>query len=598
MHLFALLGARLLAAVAFFYRSTLVYTFIIFYNFCKRFFLCGISFFMIDLSLLSDDERDELIRLMGEADRLLYEGSYYEFFKAAWGVIEGCEYVDNWHIGAICEHLEAVVRGELRNLLITIPPRCGKSSLVSVCLCPWIWAQPEGVYRGGAGIKFMGVSYSHALSIRDALKGRRLIESRWYQALWGWRYRLVSDQNTKVRYENDAGGVRVATSVGGTLTGEGGDIIVIDDPHNAVEVESDLVREGVIRWWDEVMSTRLNDRERGSFIVVQQRLHEDDLAGRIIERGGDDWEVLRLPMEYEGGVSVASRIGFRDPRVEDGELLWPKKFSRIEVDRLRGVLGPYGYAGQMQQRPEPRGGGIIKREYFRYYDEEYAAREGFSVLGERLRYPVMEYVVLSVDTAYTSKEENCPSGGVVLGVYFDSSMNRRVVIMDAWEEHLELHGRSSERLPGEGASEYIDRVSGSWGLVEKIVHTCKRYRVDRVLIEDKASGKSVAQELVRLFSGEGFGVELVNPVGDKVARAYAVQPLFADGVVYIPRREWAERLMDAVCSFPRGRRKDMPDALFMGLRWLRDNNMAILEGEREYLGFGEEFAGGAELYPV
>src|SRR5271168_477551 len=248
--------------------------------------------------------------------------SLREFVRQAWHVVEpATPFVPGWHIDAITDHLEAVTRGDIRNLLIYVPPRHMKSLLVSVLWPAWEWiAHPER--------RWLYSSYAATLSIRDSVKCRTLIESPWYQRFWGDRYTLASDQNTKTRFDNNRSGYRIATSVGGTATGEGGDRIVCDDPHNVQDAESDSVRKATLDWFDVVMSTRVNDPRTAAMVVVMQRCHQRDLSGHLLEQGG--YEHLCLPAEYEGPGRVTS-IGFSDPRKEVGELLWPEQFGPEEI---------------------------------------------------------------------------------------------------------------------------------------------------------------------------------------------------------------------------------------------------------------------------
>ena len=209
--------------------------------------------------------------------------SLKEFTKRAWPTIEpGRDFYDNWHIDAVSEHLQAIVEGDIKRLIINIPPRHMKSISVAVVLPAWTWAtQPDK--------KFLYASYAGSLSIRDSVKCRRLIDSKWYKEHFGDAFKLTSDQNQKQRFENNKTGQRIATSVDGALTGEGGDIIVIDDPHNVREAESSAVRESVLDWWDQAMQTRLNDPKTGAFVIIMQRVHENDLTGHILRNEYNDW---------------------------------------------------------------------------------------------------------------------------------------------------------------------------------------------------------------------------------------------------------------------------------------------------------------------
>src|SRR5580704_15539552 len=261
-----------------------------------------------------------------KVERELATRYFREFVRQAWPIIEPLTpFVPGWHIDAIIDHLEAVTRGEIRNLLINVPPRHMKSLLVSVLWPAWEWIRhPER--------RWLFSSYAASLSIRDSIKCRTLIESPWYQSFWGDRFALASDQNTKTRFDNDRSGYRIATSVGGTATGEGGDRIVCDDPHNVQDAESDSIRKATLDWWDVVMSTRVNDPRTAAKVVVMQRCHQRDLSGHLLERGG--WEHLCLPAEYEGPTRTTS-ISWSDQREQQGELLWPERFGPREIEDLK-----------------------------------------------------------------------------------------------------------------------------------------------------------------------------------------------------------------------------------------------------------------------
>jgi len=237
-----------------------------------------------------------------------------------------------------------------------------KSITASVALPAWCWTtQPNK--------RFLFASYANSLSIRDSVKCRRLIDSDWYQQLFGDVFDLTTDQNQKQRFENNKTGMRIATSVDGALTGEGGDIIVIDDPHKVREAESTTVREGVLDWWDQAMQTRLNDPKTGAFIIIMQRVHDNDLTGHILSNDYD-WDHLCLPARHEANhpYPSTSTIGFKDPRTEEGELLWPNRIDESTLDKLEQSLGMYAASGQLQQRPSPKGGSILKQVWWREWD--------------------------------------------------------------------------------------------------------------------------------------------------------------------------------------------------------------------------------------
>ena len=300
--------------------------------------------------------------LLQTVDTLLAEKSLHKFVRQAWEHVDPDPFVDGWHLAAICAHLEAIDRGEIRDLVINVPPRTGKSTLVSVMWPAWRWIHaPE--------TRWLCSSYAQNLSIRDSVKCRRLILSPWYQERWGGRYTLMGDQNAKVRFDNSHGGYRLSTSVSGIATGDGGDILLIDDPHNVMEAESDVTRQEVLDWWDAAMSTRGNNPKTVARVIVAQRVHQADLSGHVLARGGYDH--LCLPAEFERQHPLPTRtcIGFTDPRTEEGELLCPERFAAADIERLRADLTPLRAAGQLQQRPAPREGALIKLEWIRSVPE-------------------------------------------------------------------------------------------------------------------------------------------------------------------------------------------------------------------------------------
>lgn len=518
----------------------------------------------LDLDTRGIDRDAQLLDL----DRADCQDSLYLFLKSAWKYIDPAEWRDSWAVDAICEHLQAVVDGQIKRLIINCPPRIGKSNTVSVAFPAWTWAQPAISPTCGPGVPFLYASYADKLSLRDSVKCRRLIESPWYQARWGNRYQLTSDQNTKSRFTNDKGGDRLITSIGAGVTGEGGNIICIDDPNAANDVESEATTETTISWWTTAMPTRLNDPMFGAFIIIQQRLGEDDLTGHILEHEADGWTHLCLPGRYEPERSFHTSIGWKDPRTEPDELLWPERFSEEYLKRLEKSMGPFTFAGQIQQRPEPKGGGIIKREWWKLWEPD--------------SYPPMDFILATLDGAYTEDRMNDPSGMIVWGIFSgdvqspttriigpdghvirpDSTYSEfapRVMCMCAWDTRLELHE-----------------------LVEKTANTCIKMKVDLLLIENKASGISVAQEVRRLYSRERFGVELFDPKSqDKAARLYSVQHLFAEGIINGPDRPWMERVINQVAQFPKGKNDEYVDLTSMGLRKLRDMGLLVRQSERE-----------------
>lgn len=507
--------------------------------------------------------RAELIATLRrlEAEQIAEEreslsASLSAFTEAAWPVIHpGRRYVHNWHIDALAEHLEAVTWGEILRLLINIPFRSMKSTLVSVIWPAWQWSfMPRH--------QWLGISYAAKLSVRDNVRMRRLVTSPWYQARWGGTVQLTGDQNAKERFENDRGGHRIAVGMDGGLMGDGGDTIIMDDPHDRKKAHSEVERENALVTYDEAIVSRLNDPDTSAIVLIMQRLHELDLSGHVLEEGG--WDHVMIPMRYEPARAYCTSLRGaeyqRDPRTEPGELMWPERFPERAVARLERVLGPYGTSGQLQQRPAPEGGGILRRAWWQRYTKP--------------EIPVFEFVLAVVDSALTRDETNAASACTVWGVYRDSDMRHKVLLVHAWRDWLEFNE-----------------------LVERIALTRYQYRCHRVIVEAKANGLNVVQELNRRAGGEPMMQEgdqreglsiiaMAPPPGDKVSRAYAVQGILASGHVMAPYNlalgawnSWAELVIAECESFPAGRLKDLVDTVTQGLAYLRTTGIALFDHE-------------------
>ena len=448
---------------------------------------------------------------------------FRDYIREAWRIVEpSTEYVPGWHIDAISDHLEAVTRGEIRNLLLNLPPRHMKSLLVSVFWPTWAWTFDPSV-------RWLFTSYTQSLSTRDSLKSRRIIQSSWYQRHWGSMFELTSDQNVKTRYENDKTGYRISTSVGGSATGEGASCLVCDDGHNVNEVESDTRRQTVLDWWDQVMSTRLDDPKTGCKVIVMQRIHENDLSGHVLEQGG--YEHLCLPAEYEPREYVTS-IGFVDPRTQPDEPLWPERFGTPELDELKRRMGSYAAAGQLQQRPSPAEGGVIKRHWWQWYDEVP---------------PKFEEQLQSWDCAFKDKSSSDYVVGQVWG-----RRGAKKYLLD----------QTRARLTFTGTLDAIRKMSAKWP------------QAKAKLVEDKANGTAVLDTLKR----EIDGLIAVEPRGGKESRAHAVTPTIEAGDVYLPRAaSWSAEFCEECAAFPNGAHDDQVDAMTQALsRMLKREKLIIM----------------------
>ena len=530
------------------------------------------------LARLKEAERREERRNQGRRgwydENGVRQGGLIAFVRYFWHVLEPeTKFVDGWALWAVCEHLEAVTFGEITRLLINVPPGFAKSIIVDCFWPAWEWGACNKPH-----LRYVTFSYSASLTERDNGRFRDLISSEAFRSLYGDR--LEVRNKTIIKVINSRTGWKFASSVGGVGTGERGDRVILDDPHNVKESESEQVRGETVRWFRESLSSRFNDLETGALIIIMQRVHEDDVSGVILDLGLDYVHLL-IPMEYdwgrqtdERGRPIATAIGWTDPRYDadgpdacDGELAWPERFSETALARTKAEVGPYAWASQYQQSPAPRGGGIFQRDWWQLWDPP----DG--------RFPELDYKVASVDGAFTEKEENDPTGLTVWGVFRNEHGRRRIILLHAWRKHLKFSAPKLDRLPNETTEAYRRRGMPNWGMVEWIADTCRRFQVHTVLIEAKASGISAGQELQNRHGREGWAISLCPVKGDKVARALAAQPTFSQGMVFAPAREWADMVIDEMAVFPKSRYDDLTDSATQAINYLRGIGLAQSDDE-------------------
>lgn len=470
---------------------------------------------------------DEMFAAMlRDPDKARAELSLLDFTRQAWEVLEpGVGFQHGWAVEAVAEHLQAVTDGQIRRLLINIPPGCTKSMLTNTMWPAWEWGP-----RGKAHHRFISASYEQGLATRDMVRCRDLLRSEWYQTRWPLPFK--EDQDQKTYYENTSTGWRFAASVRAALTGYRGDRIIVDDPHSVKGAESDAEREESLRWFAETLPTRLNKQNESAIVVIMQRLHQRDISGLILEELGGDWVHLCLPMEYEPDRHCATKVvmpsgePFSDPRKEAGELLWPERFSRTGVDELKAQLrawgGSYAEAAQLQQRPAPREGGMFKVANFRFVDVPPP-----NVLGW----------VRGWDFAATSKKKN-PRAAWTAGVKMGICADGTIVIADVKRTQAEpgdvkLFVSTIARADGPQCRQDIPQDPGQAG---------------------KAQVLDYAKDL------QGLSLFSSPESGDKAQRAIPLSAQAMAGNVCLVRGAWNVAFLAEAELFPASTYKDQVDA--------------------------------------
>lgn len=490
--------------------------------------------------------------VMRERARRKYKHLRDFVFDIVWPVIEGdtpCS--SNWHITMICEHLEALFRGDIQNLLMNIPPGSMKSIISSVAFPAWMWTQKPIT-------RVLSASYAEDLSIRDAIRSKQVIDCDRYRELWGHSVKIGRGVNQKRKYETTAGGWRLATSVAGRGTGEHPDIKLVDDPHNVKQAESDAERQEGLDWYDRTLSPR--GAARGArTLVVMQRIHEKDLSGHIMakEEFRTEWEHICLPMRYEPGRMRTTSLGATDPRTEKGQLLWPELFTPKKVNSLERALGNYGTAGQMQQRPSPEGGGIIQVDKFKLWPAE-------------AEIPAIDFIVQSYDTAYTENTQNDPTACTAWGIFNRHDGVNCMLLLDAWDDHL-AYPDLRKKVIEDWDIRYTSNNAGRRGR-----------RPDRMLVEGKSSGISLIQDLALANIP---AVKYDPGRSDKIMKAHLATPVLDAGIVYVleSKKEpgqpisWARPFLRQAEKFPNDEHDDYVDTWSQATINLKDSGLITLD---------------------
>lgn len=499
-----------------------------------------------DTRVLSRDLADiEQIELFFE--RELLKASFYEFLKAAWPIIEPEQpYVDNWHVKVLCDLAQDIVLGktEEKKWIFNIPPGTLKSIIFSVMLNAWVWARDSRK-------RFFFASYGAGLSMRDNLRVRMILESDWFKRRFNVAITatdplhpdanhtlapadsigLANDQKAKGRFNTNRGGWRFATSVRGQGTGEHPDFIGIDDPLSAMQAASEADRKAANMWVDQTLASRGVTRNVITFLIMQ-RLHMLDTTGHLKAKGG--WKLVCFPMRYKKArPSTGDDPGYQpseyDARTEEGELLFGGLFTEKKVKALEIALGEYGAAGQLQQEPSPEGGGLFKREWFKFIDAR----------------PALARRVRGYDTAAT-QDGGDYTAGILVAEEFEE-----------WVADGKKHTESTGRIIVENV------LRGQWGPsnVEGNLKTQAELDGKRVPIrieqEGGSSGKATGEGYVKLLAG--WDVKMVHLGNDKAERAKPFRAQCESGNVYLLRAPWNEAYIEELCGFPTAAHDDQVD---------------------------------------
>lgn len=436
------------------------------------------------------------------------------FIKRAWHVIEpAMEYSHGWHIDAICEHLEAVTHFQINRLAIAVPPGSMKSLSTGVFWPMWEWGPREIPHY-----RTVATSHGENLAVRDNLRAKRLVESEWYQDRWGDTVKMTRDQSSKMNFENTATGWRQASPFKST-TGKRGDRVIIDDPLSAKDANSEAMRNEVIETFQETIPTRVNSPEKSAIVMIMQRLHENDLIGFVTSRDMG-YDYLMIPMEFEPSRRIITSIGWTDPRTEEGQLMFEKRFPKEVVERDKTALGPYAAAGQLQQSPVPRKGGLFEVDRLKYIPALPLGVRKLSVRG-------WDLAGTEGAGAYTA--------GVKLTYIFDT---KRLVIEDVRRERF-----SSNRV-----RRMLDSTAELDG-VETFISIPK---------DPGQAGKDQAQDIVTELAG--YSVVKEPQSGSKELRAEPLSSQVEAGNVDLVIAPWNEDFVNEMRFFPRGTYKDQIDA--------------------------------------
>jgi predicted phage terminase large subunit-like protein len=423
-------------------------------------------------------------------------------------------YYENWHILAIAHQLERVRRGEITRLIINLPPRSLKSLICSVAFSTFLLGHDPGK-------RIIGLSYSQGLATKLSNDCREIMNAAWYRGLFP-HTKLSRQKNTESEFATTRMGYRISTSIEGTLTGRGGDLIIIDDPLKPQDALSDSQRERVNEAFFNTVTSRLDDQRTGAIIIVMQRLHEDDLVGRLLREQGEQWTVLSLPAIAEEDQKIAIGEGQYHVR-RSGDVLHEERMPRSVLEDIRRQSGSDVFAAQYQQSPVPREGAMIKRKWPRRYDVP----------------PQLDSSAMVIQSWDTAAKGGALSNYSVCTTWLCEE--NRYTLLDVYREQVDYPALKRQAR-----------------LLAKI------YNPKVILIEDAATGTALAREL----QAKGLPAIAVKPEFDKRTRMAVQSAKFQAGQVFLPKEApWLDDLESELFSFPRGRHDDQIDSISQALAY-------------------------------
>jgi len=434
--------------------------------------------------------------------------SLLEFTRQAWPILHpGTPMVEGWVLSAICDHLEACESGEIKRLLINVPPGSMKSILTRVMFPLWLWTRKPYT-------RFVGASYALSLAERDNYYARTILMNEWYSNQFG--VSISAEQGAKVNFDNTSMGGMRAISVGGATTGYRGDYFIVDDPHNVQKGESDVERSEAVTWFREAAQNRVNDIRNSVRIVIMQRVHEEDVSSAALEMGYDH---LCVPMRWEERQRKTTSIGWTDPRTEEGQLMWPERFPDPELEEMERNMGEYATAAQNQQTPVPRKGGLIQVDNIRVIDE----------------LPDENFIAVRAWDLAGSEGKGAYTVGTRL-LWGETSQQFYVADIQR------------KQLGGGGVRDLIQRMAEEDGITTKIV----------IPRDPGQAGKAQSEDIAAQL--RGYSIKIEAQSGSKELRAEPFASQVEIGKVNVLNRTWTKAWLDELRFFPKGKYKDQVDA--------------------------------------